>query len=366
VTPRGRGIAPGVTDPGWDTIDLKALRFNGVGSVMVPGFGNLHMTPHAMRQLGGELGVRWTKFFGHMSPDKIQRAVTDHLRSRTNPTLKRVIARKHGADAILSDLPVSHQSKRELELTEKTSSEGVLRGFVSPTYTEIRDARVFNRIDDVAEPGQLDDQGIAIYSFRDNGSHFMLVNREPIDLLTAQTAGGKIGDGQMGMASGGAGDAAFFGIRIRNSEVGSYALSGHPYFVRFVCTNGIIVGIKEEPLLYRQHRGISDAELDRLIGNMYNVLPERQKKILDSTKRLQSVKVEDPEAEINTFLSSQSKTLRSGVLKAYEDEPIPTAYGIMQAIARTAMASRRDMDRQLEIEKLAGMYMRRVISSTSN
>ena len=369
VSPRGRGLTQGVNDDlGYDVIDLKALRFNSVGTVFVPGFGNLKMTPHAMRQLGGELGVRWPKFFGHMSPDQIQRAVTDHLRSRTNPTLKRVIARGHGADNILSELPKRGRSKKAPQV-EEIATDGVLRGLVGANYSEIRDARVFSRIRQVADPGQLDDMGFALFSFRDNGSHFMMVNREPVDLLTAQPAGTRIGSefGRVAAVSPGHGPAngAFFGVRIRNSEVGSYALTADPYFVRFVCVNGIIVAIKEEPLLYRQHRGVSDRELDRLIDRMYKVLPERQKEILDNNRKLHSIKIEDPEAEINTFLTTQSKGLREAAVKAYNEEPVPTAYGVMQSLARVAMASRRDMDRQHDIEKLAGDYMRKILRSHS-
>jgi hypothetical protein len=373
VNPRGRGLVQGVNDDlSYDVVDLKALRFNSMGSVFVPGFGNLEMTPHAMKQLGSELGVRWPKFFGHMMPDQIQQAVTNHLRTRTNPTLKRIIARKHGADSILSELnPHTRKIKSPL-VEEKISTDGVLRGFVGPNYSEIRDARMFDRIHEVAEPGQLDDMGFALFSFRDNGSHFMLVQREPVDLLTAQPMGGRISEGgrfgRFMSASVGAGAAngAFFGIRIRNSEVGSYALSANPYFVRFVCVNGVIVAIKEEPLLYRQHRGVSDRELDRIIERMYKVLPERQKEIIDNNRKLHAITIENPEEEINNFLSTQSKMFRENAIKAYNEEPVPTAYGIMQALARVAMASRRDMDRQLDIETLAGNYMRKTLSRHSS
>jgi hypothetical protein len=354
-------------DLGYDVLDLRTLRFNSSGTVYAPGFGLLEMTPHAKQQLGSELGVRWDKFFGYSSPDEIQKAVANCLKHRLNPTLKRVIARSHGAGDILSgDIPASVELKNKI-----VSTEGVLRGFVSPTYSEIRDARIFDRIRKVADPGMLNDQGFAIWSLRDNGSHFMLVNKEPVDLLTAQPAGGKISNGPIYGAPGtahGPGDGAYFGIRLRNSEVGSYALSGEPYFVRFACVNGVIVGIKEERLLYRQHRGVSDQELDHLIEHMYNTLPERQQQILNNSKEMHKITFEDDDAakvEITSFMT-RSKTLREAALKAYEEEPVRTAYGIMQAIARVAMASRRNMDRQHDIEHIAGAYMRTALARTSN
>jgi hypothetical protein len=56
-----------------------------------------------------------------------------------------------------------------------------------------------------------------------------------------------------------------------------------------------------------------------------------------------------------------SKAMASAVIKAFEEEPICTAYGVMQAIARVSMAMRRNRDRQFEVEALAGEYMKRVL-----
>ena len=368
VSARGRGILPGDDDPGWDTINLhRGMQVmaveNGQFIINVRGQGNLRASNHALRQLGSLMGVKMVKFFGGMDPDEINRAIGYHLKAQDKPMYRRIISREHGEADIVAGLDGVKLPQHKKVFGGDSATDGVLRGFVGPTYSEIRDVRVFDRINEVAEPSQLEQQGIAIYSFRDNGSHFMLVDKEPVDLLTA----GKVGQlsSGMGMGSGNVGDAAYFGIRIRNSEVGAYALSAHPYFVRFVCTNGVIVGVKEEPLLYRQHRGISDVELDRLVGNMYKSLPERTKSIIDNTRKLHGEILDDPEAEIMAFLKREPKPLRQAVIQAYNEEPINTAYGVMQAIARVAMASRRNMDKQLDVEQLAGRYMQHVIKRLS-
>lgn len=334
-----RGLSPSNNDLGYDIIDLKTLRFQSVGSVYAPGFGVLKMTEHSMRQLGSEIGVRWNKFYKDNTPEEIQKSVHLHLKRRTKPALKRIIARRH------------------IKPKAMGTTDGVLRGFVSPTYSEIKDIRVLDRIREVADPGLLAEQGFAMCAHRDNGSHFVLVNQEPVDLLTAQPAGGKIGADSITP-----GDSAYFGLRLRNSEVGAYALSGEPYFIRFVCTNGMIVGIKEEKLLYRQHRGISDSELDKLIKNVYEILPERQSQILNNTKRMHDMSLIDDElakAELVRFAKARnkSKSFIESLEKAYDEEPIPTAYGAMQAIARVGMATRADKDKQYDIEQLAGDYM---------
>ena len=285
--------------------------------------------------------MNWTKHYGNMPAEDIQRDVRSHLMHRSGDCLKRIIARKHtGNSSPLGDV----------------ASVGTLRGFVSSTYTEIKDVRLFERIREVADPAKLEEQAIAVCSFRENGSHFMMVDREPVDLLTAQPMGGAITNRP--------GDGAYFGIRIRNSEVGAYALTADPYFVRYACVNGIIVGIKEDRLLYRQHRGVSDKELDKLIDNMYKELPERHKQIISNSQQMHKIKFSNEDKakeEIKSFMSNESKSKRDAVLKAFDEEPICTAYGVMQAIARAAMASRRDRDQQFDIEALAGKYMRRVL-----
>ena len=340
---RDRGLTPDQADDyGYDVVDLRALRLNSVGSVYVPGFGNLRMTGHAMRQLGAEIGVNWTKHYGNMPAKDIQRDVQSHLKYRKDSSLKRIVARKHVVP--------------ETNAFGKVATEGILRGFVSSTYTEIRDARLFDRIRQTADPVKLEEQAIAVCSLKENASHFMLVDREPVDLLTAQPMGGSI--------TSKPGDGAYFGVRIGNSEVGSRALTGDVYFVRYACVNGVIVGIEESRLLYRQHRGVSDKDLDKLIENMYQVLPERHKQIVENSHKMHQVIFENEDKakkEIETFMSSRSKLESKAVIKAFEKEPICTAYGVMQAIARVAMATRRNRDRQFEIEELAGKYMKSIL-----
>ena len=52
-------------------------------------------------------------------------------------------------------------------------------------------------------------------------------------------------------------------------------------------------------------------------------------------------------------------------MKAYAEEPIKTAYGILQAITRLAVAARKDPDRQLRLEQLSGDYLVQQITKAS-
>ena len=78
---------------------------------------------------------------------------------------------------------------------------------------------------------------------------------------------------------------------------------------------------------------------------------------IENSQKMHRIKISEPEEEIRKFLSGRPTKLTENTLRAYEEEANPTAYGVMQAIARVAMATRVNLDSQLEIEQLAGLYM---------
>ena len=75
-----------------------------------------------------------------------------------------------------------------------------------------------------------------------------------------------------------------------------------------------------------------------------------------SVQKLHSIKIYDPEAELKSFLRGQPKMLQDAAIEAYHQEEMPTAFGVLQAITRTAMAMRSDPDRQYDLEQIAGSY----------
>lgn len=335
---RARGLDPD-DDADNDVIDLRTLRFTAADSVQVPGFGILEMTTWAKRQLGTELGVRWDKFFGEQDPQRIQRAVNDHFLTRNNPIPKKIIARQHRED--------------------KASSRGLLRAFVGKNYEEIRDARLLDRMRQTIGPRQLSEMGFAKSVFNDIGTHLCLVHKEPLDIASTGKGGKMTGRG-FHVPS----DMAYFGLRLRNSEVGAYSLTGDGYLLRIICTNGMIDYIEGERWLYRQHRRIADENLDELIDGMFEQIPMQRERIRADSALLRSGKVENPEEEIRHFLSSQKQSVavQEAAVKAYQKEPDPTYFGVLQAITRLGMAIRRRPDRQFEIERLAGVYLSRALS----
>jgi hypothetical protein len=329
VSARARGITTDKDNSDYDVIDLNKMRFMTAGSVFVPPFGLLEMNEWSKRQLGAEIGVKWGKFFESTPVDQVQRAVGDHLRTRKEPLIRKIIARSFDTD----------------EVPQTVGSNGVLRAFVGPKYNEIRDARIFNRVQQ-SMGTDLKDMHFKMVSFKPNASHFFLTYNDPFDAVH---------DGKMPIAEA---DNYFFGIRIRNSEVGGGAFTGSPWFVKFICSNGMIVGVESGPLLYRTHRNIEDNDLDLMIHTMFRELPDRKKRITEEATKLHEVVISDPLDNLKNYLRGQPKNIIEAAETSWHVEGEPnTAFDIAQTISRVAMALRSDRDRQLELEKLAGRYI---------
>ena len=330
---------------GFDVIDLSSLKFSSAGQVHVEGQGILEMTPWARQQLGAEIGVRWDKFFGQMEPEKIQKAVMDHLGARSESTTKKVIARKHA------------------EGSEKASSVGILGAFVSPSYADIPDAMILDRMETTIGRTRLDEMGFYSSTMTDRGTFMSIVFKEGLSLL-----GDRAKD-----------EIAYYGLRVRNSEVGAYSFVGDGYILKQVCTNGMIAGFTEDRWLYRRHHNIDVDMLDALLETLFERLVDNRDNIVHSNQILIDTKVEKPVEEIKYFMrrNNRPKVEQDAAIHAFFDDtgtdrpedlndtPPSTAYHVMQGIARLGMAIRSAPERQHEIEVLAGDYMRHVLSQQS-
>ena len=335
-----RGIPSG-EDYEYDVVNLKSLRFSSAGQVMVPGQGILEMTKWARQQLGSEIGVRWDKFFGDMNPNQIQRAVTDHLNSKVGDSVKRVIARRH----------------RE----SSPSSIGTLRGFVSPSYAEIPDAQILDRMERKLGKSHLKDMGFLAPRFTDRGSFLRLVYKEPINPIPSL----------------GNSEDSCYGLSLRNSEVGAFSLIGDGFIAKILCANGLILQLTEDRWLYRRHRRIEVEQLDELLDNMFEQLASTRGIIQNSYEKLAEHVVTNPEGEIRSFLSRKNrpKVEQDAAIEAFyvdsnrerpEGDRLPepsNAYEVMQGIARLGSAIKGDSERQHGVETLAGSYMWQVLTN---
>ena len=337
-------------------IDLKEVGIKRAGNdkhpdihLDVPGLGVLTMTDWSKGQLGSMLGINWNKWFNPkvIKPAEMQEEMRRRF-ARTGQSSK-LRARKFPKGA-----------------PGNKYADGFLRAALSPTYSAIDDVRIFDRLSKKFG-GQMEDQSfmqnhLGSDFFNERASHYSVVgepvNLGPIDrkhpdprvrnIYDLAEKEGKLPDA----------DWVYQGYHLRNSEVGFTAVTLDANVFRLVCLNGAVVTVKDGRLLYRMHRGIDDDGIDALLDGAFRKLPEVQEANKRRLINMQEGLLQDVSAEIEKFLGKQkaSKTFTEQVKKAYEQEPIPNRYGVLQAITRAAQTE-TDMDKRFELEEMAGRYM---------
>lgn len=337
-------------------VDLETINVVPDGNTKVPGIyldvpnmGKLALTDWSKRQLGTILGITFDKWFDPtvVKADEIQEE------------LRRRFSRTHESRKIRARRYDSKDPGAKL-------ADGFCRAVLSPTYAPIDDVRIFDRMGKRFR-GEVDDVGfmqnhLGTDFYNDRSSHYTVVgepvNMGPIDRKHPDARVRHIYDLAEKEGALPAEDWVYHGYHLRNSEVGYTAVTIDDFTFRLVCLNGAIISVRDGRLLYRVHRSIDDESIDALLDGAFRKMPtawERNRKMMVA---LRDTVVEDPEAEILKFLNRQkaTKAYQDAVKAAYEAEPLPNRYGIMQALARAAQGE-PDMDKRVELEELAGQYM---------
>lgn len=325
VSAKGRGVVE--DDPGYDCSHMSSWRWLSNSTIFVPGMGNLVTTGFAERGAANKLGFKADVFLGPIrhDPKLVQQTLQPSVNARKedNNLMVKVIARRFP------------DGKAPL------GCDGILRGVVSPTYGEIRDAQVFRSLSDKG--------GAAIKDMKvrarrtEAASFFSFTYQDKTTLKVLNDAG----------------DDIIIGFKGWNSEVGHHALKFESFLERLICTNGMVIQLGGESLFSRRHTKIDQDDLSILLSEMFEKIPAAHEKIVQGATALHNIRIEDPGEELDAFLGRRGETqyIRQAALKAYEEEPIPTAYGVMQAITRLSVAASIDADRQLRLEQHAGAYL---------
>ncbi len=324
---RSRGILK-EDDPGYDCSHMSTWRWWKNGTIYIPGHGQLLPTRHAKRQIGSQFGIKYDAFLGPMKgdPELIQQALQPHVNARKeDPGLTvKVVARAF--------------PDKEAPL----GVDGILRGVVGPRYAQIRDVDVLETLRKVGGP-ELQEMSVTHQRHTDEATYFNVVYPEPKRIKALSEVG----------------DEVLSGFKGWNSEVGGRSLGFSEFLHRLACSNGMVVTVPGDQLLYRRHTGLPMEEMEKLLRDMWGKLPTRFERIAASAEILDTITIDDPETEIDRFVGSQGqpKYIREAVKEAFGMEPINTAYGILQALTRVATAAHIDPNRQLDLENLGGKYL---------
>jgi hypothetical protein len=330
-----------------DTVlEMSKLRITDGMNVEIPGRGTFSMTDWSKKQLGSMLGVQWDKWFNpeYVTPQNVQEEINRRF-SRTGETRK---------------LRTTHFSP---DSPGVQGCDGYLRAVLGPTYYAIDDERIFDRLERSFGP-QISDMHFMKHLGRerwgnDHAQYYHVIAGEAdMGELQLNHPDSKVRDAYKisGVQEGH--DYVYHGFNIKNSEVGYTAVIVDEFFFRLVCANGAMVTSGGGRMMYRTHRPIEDAELNNQFKVVFDSAPkqwERTDRLLFALKEHSLPEPENSLIAVLTKLETTKKFQETAVSK-FAEEPLPNAYGILNAITRAAQES-GDMDKQFEMEELAGRFM---------
>lgn len=334
-------------------VEMSRLRITPDVKIDIPGLGVFEMTPWAKRQLGSLLGVQWDKWF---DPE-----IVGHLHIQEE--LQRRFVKTGDKRKLRTCRPAPGVPKPE-------GCDGYLRAFLSPQYHTIDDERVFDRLERRLHSRVSDFSFLKVSSRpstpkdNDHCSYYTLVGRKMASFGEINTNASPTSRMQFEAAERDGHlpdeDYIYFGMQIRNSEVGFSAITIDEYTFRLVCLNGMIISSGKSRLLYRQHRAIDDEVLDGQLNFVFDSLPTQWDRTEFALRRLQQTELPEPKAMLSDLLQKRDapKHFIEESLQAFDEEPIPNMFGVVQAVTRAAR-NYNNLDKRHEYEALAGDILSR-------
>jgi hypothetical protein len=303
------------------TVPMRELRLSDGGHVEVPGLGAFQFTDWSRRQCASLAGLRWDRWFENALPgDRAEE-------------MNRRFARAQGSVRLRTSGFKDAASEAE------PGAQGWLRALVSPGYTPVRDSVVAGAL------------ALAL-SAADEAPR--VIRSDMTDRSTSFVVG--VGEAFRPGDSHEVGDV-WGGLLVRNSGVGFASLFVTLHLTRLLCKNGMTAPVPDAMLLRRRHRGLDGAKLTELLASQTQGLPGRLREGADILVRSTARRVADPATELHAILDAANLPGRilPALQAAYEREPVPTAFGISQAVTLAAQGMRPE--ERVELEGAAGRYL---------
>jgi hypothetical protein len=342
-------------------VKMSDVRVNNDLNMDIPNLGSFVMTDWSKHQLGQKLGIQWDKWFNTkwVNPAQIQEELQRRFTYSGESCKIRTKRYRKGAPGL-------------------KVADGYMRAVLSPTYEPIDDEKIFDRCEQKFSR-QLDTLGFmkdhhnkhAVWG-NDHCNYYTLVAKEPINLgpidrMHSNPDVRRIYDIAERSGNLPEADYVYPGLTMRNSEVGYTAVIIDEFNFRLVCLNGMIISVGESRLLYRQHRPIEEAALDKQLGDVFNSLDARWLATRTKMQLLSSIKINDANKEIEMQLTKleATKVFIKAAQDAFKLEPLDNMYGVLQAITRAAQDVNEDMDKRVELEEMAGRLLSKAPTLTA-
>jgi len=237
---------------------------------------------------------------------------------------------------------------------EKTGAGGMVRAFLTERFSKFDNLELV----DVAAPF-IKERGLQIQigAHTDKSFHMRLLDPKTIDVRTGKTPenqpppGAHIVDYKS--------DVHQVGIHVLNSEVGAYNLRGDFMLFRQVCTNGLIILFDKKPLFSHKHVGIESHEIRTRFAASLDEMKDRTEGVIHNLETAGEQHLAEPLTELRRQLKAAKGTTDDFItlaFEAFEAEPVPTRFGIIQAITRAAQKL-PSMDQRIEMEQVAGRIL---------
>jgi hypothetical protein len=303
------------------TVPLSSLTLSDTGLLRIPQTGEFSFTDWSRRQAAGILGIRFDRWFANAAPkDRAEEMNRRFARATESVRLRTMRPAESGAGA-------------------EQGADGILRAFVSPGYSVVRDSAVAKTLLQFLDHEQGAPKLVRI-DMTDRSTSYVVAVGVPYK----RGGAGAVGD-------------VWGGILIRNSGVGFASLIVTLHLTRLLCMNGMTAPLPDALLLKKRHRGFQEAALMDGLRLKAAELPGELGRGVERLLASEARAVPNVEAEITDILRTHRlpSRLLAPIMAAYGREPIPSAFGVSQAI--TLAAQSMTPEERLDLERAAGRYL---------
>ena len=150
-------------------------------------------------------------------------------------------------------------------------------------------------------------------------------------------------------------DSVVPGLSIGNSEIGFLSFCIECFYLRLICTNGMVVPVS-----------VGQSRFKHISRKAFEALPESIRQVAESSNRQQAqmvisvnTPVHNPIQTIESFNKRFGLTQVEGemVKAAWEQEPIQTMWGVIQAFTGAAKSSDLNVEAAYRLERVGGQIL---------
>jgi hypothetical protein len=218
------------------------------------------------------------------------------------------------------------------------STRGLLRAVLPHTYEPIDNLRMLEWTHEILKKyeGSL---GIQEAKVGEESTHIRLLFDDRVEMDEEQS------------------NAHYFGVHLSGSEVGERSFVLDAVDFRVNGHSGCLYKVEGGHLLSQRHIHIDFKMLRREFVEAFAVAKENEDTIVEALRTAQLATVRDPRSRIRQLVRHyrQTNEFAETVIVAYDSDPIPTKYGIVQALTRAAR--RMHIDDRVDTELLAGQII---------